>query len=113
MHADLHEQLSDYVHTEKKRRKASIDDEIQRAIRMMLSAIKGHRPQLAPVAKADQGYPYPETREWHEKLERVLTEGTKRNRIGIEENLDWAVGNLGKSADEELLIGKRTVNEKR
>lgn len=60
-----------------------------------------------------RGYPYPETKEWHEKLERVLTEGSERNRIGIEENLDWAVGNLSRSEDEELLMGKRTVNEKR
>lgn len=41
------------------------------------------------------GFPYKaEHKEWHDKLDRVLSEGTQRDQIGIQQNLDWAVNNL-------------------
>lgn len=41
------------------------------------------------------GFPYKaEHKPWHDKLDRVLCEGTERDQIGIEQNLDWAVNNL-------------------
>jgi hypothetical protein len=35
-----------------------------------------------------------ENRQWHNKLERVLNEGSERDKVGIQANLDWAVGAL-------------------
>lgn len=42
------------------------------------------------------------TRDWHDKLETVLTKGSERDIIGIQANLDWAVQSLQPATDEEL-----------
>jgi len=42
---------------------------------------------------------------WHDKLELVLSRGTHRDRIGIEQNLDWAVDAINLRAAP---VNKRT-----
>jgi hypothetical protein len=53
------------------------------------------RMLIADFIAGKAGYAYKaENRKWHDCLERVLEEGTERDRIGIEQNLQWAVNNL-------------------
>jgi hypothetical protein len=42
-----------------------------------------------------QSHPYPvEHQSWHDKLEGILLNGTDRDRVGIQANLDWAVDHV-------------------
>jgi len=68
------------------RRRQSIQEMIERALDNLLST--GHevaRPQERDTNK---------NREWHEKLEVVLSRGMQKDKIGIQQNLDWAVADI-------------------
>lgn len=86
--ADL---LGDYVHEKKKRTKTSLDAEVQRAVREMLSReADGHQPAPAPIAGSFKR----ENDPWHDKLEKILNSGSARDIVGIQSNLEWAVNDI-------------------
>lgn len=53
-----------------------------------------------------EGYPYDLTnRIWHDRLERILVEGSERDRIGIEQNIEWAVRSIGPARPQKRKAG--------
>lgn len=58
----------------------------------------------APIVSGE--YPYAESnRVWHDRLERILVEGSERDRIGIEQNIEWAVRSIGPARPQERKAG--------
>lgn len=52
------------------------------------------------------GYPYDlANRVWHDRLERILVEGSERDRIGIEQNIEWAVRSIGPARPQKRKAG--------
>jgi hypothetical protein len=51
---------------------------------------------VAPVSTKPVGaeYPYPGREEWHAMLDRILTRGTDRQKLGIQSNLEAFDANL-------------------
>lgn len=102
MDAELHEQLSDYVHGEKKRRKASIDDEIQRAVRMLLASMDEGNLDLQTEGADSQPQGSHDTwnftvqeEAWVNSLIKVLRSGNSAFIRAVTENLGVFAGYCG------------------
>lgn len=88
--AELHEKLKDAQYEERKRsgKEPSMTELLERAWERQAAA-----PASTP-APAAKGYPYPATKEWHEMLETILQQGTERQKLGIQSNLEAFIGNI-------------------
>ena len=61
---------------------------------------------ISEFVKGASGYSYnAENKVWHDRLERILTEGSERDRIGIEQNIEWAVKSLGTRPSKKTKTG--------
>ena len=61
---------------------------------------------IAEFVTGASGYPYQaDNKVWHDGLEIILTEGSERDRIGIEQNIDWAVKSLGARPTKKAKTG--------
>jgi hypothetical protein len=79
---------------EKIPRSMSISDAVEAALSLWFEARNSPSVEQVVVESiAKLGY-RDANRGWHNKLERVLNEGTERDKVGIQANLDWAIGAL-------------------
>jgi hypothetical protein len=75
-----------------RRRAKTFQEAVNEALKLWLAAPVGQ--PVVQSAQPAKGFPYPETREWHEMLEAILRHGTERQQLGIQSNLEAFVGNL-------------------